>query len=147
MSLQDVALAAAAGGTKKDKASLTKKFSNQLVDLISNIRGGELHFVRCIKPNHALAAANFDGVFINTQLRYSGMMAAVDVRLHGFPVRMPLREFHHQFQCLVSQCLPALQFCNIRSRSSRLMHHHASHSSPLLGSPLRNAKLDCLSCS
>ena len=102
--LNDV-VAAAAGGTKKDKASLTKKFSNQLVDLVSNIRSGELHFVRCIKPNHALAAANFDGNFINTQLRYSGMMAAVDVRRHGFPVRMPLKEFHHQFQCLVQSSL------------------------------------------
>ena len=28
--------------------------------------------------------------------RYSGMMAAVDVRRHGFPVRMAHKEFQHQ---------------------------------------------------
>lgn len=88
-------------GKKGSKASLTKKFSMQLVDLVANISSGELHFIRCIKPNHALAPSNFDGNFINTQLRYSGMMAAVDVRRHGFPVRMPIREFQHQFQALV----------------------------------------------
>lgn len=98
--LKDTASSLVSGGTKKDKASLTKKFNTQLGDLVANIRSGELHFVRCIKPNHTLAADVFDGNFINTQLRYSGMMAAVDVRRHGFPVRMPLREFHHQYQCL-----------------------------------------------
>jgi myosin heavy subunit len=97
MSLKDAAIMLS---SKKNKASLTKKFSMQLVDLVSNIRSGELHFIRCIKPNHLLAPANFDGNFINTQLRYSGMMAAVDVRRHGFPVRMPIKEFQHQFQPL-----------------------------------------------
>lgn len=101
-SLEDKGLkdAAVTLSSKKNKASLTKKFSMQLVDLVSNIRSGELHFIRCIKPNHLLAPATFDGNFINTQLRYSGMMAAVDVRRLGFPVRMPLKEFHHQFQPL-----------------------------------------------
>ncbi len=48
------------------------QFVSSLGILIAKMQACMAHFVRCIKPNMTQSPNNFDGDFVNRQLRYTG---------------------------------------------------------------------------
>merc|ERR1712110_219945 len=50
------------------------------------------HFVRCIKPNTRSSANVFERIVVAEQLRYQGVLQAIEVSRAGFPMRLRHRE-------------------------------------------------------
>ena len=97
--------AAAASGGKQTKQvnTLVSRFTLQLSELISVLNSSSPHFIRCIKPNNTKSPKHFDADVVLRQLRYSGVLEAVQVRKSGYPTRRPHREFLNSYR-VVSGC-------------------------------------------
>lgn len=50
------------------------------------------HFIRCIKPNPLNSPDAFDRIAVTEQLRYGGVLQAVEVSRAGYPVRLSHRD-------------------------------------------------------
>ena len=71
-----------AGGGKK-VATIAAKFKGQLQELSEQLRSTQPHYIRCIKPNAAKRAREFDARMSLQQLTYSGVMEIVKIRRMG----------------------------------------------------------------
>ena len=78
-------------------ASVTKRFNLQLNQLIATINQSLSLYVRCIKPNSKKSPDLFDSFDVNRQLKCAGMLEALKIRKHGFPVRIGFRDFYNKF--------------------------------------------------
>ena len=67
-------------------------FRGQANALLETLQSGTPHFVRCLKPNGAQAAADFDSALVLAQLRSLGVLETVRIRREGFPVRTDFAE-------------------------------------------------------
>ena len=65
---------------------------------MGELNASHVHFVRCIKPNDALAPGAPDAGLVLDQLRFSGMLEAVALISRGYPGRIPFVEIHERFQ-------------------------------------------------
>ena len=65
---------------------------------MTKITATEPYFVRCIKANSQLAAGVFEQEMVRDQLRAAGVLQAVEVARAGFPQRMPLEQFFHEYR-------------------------------------------------
>ena len=75
---------------KGDVSTMTlgTQFQNQLSDLLMNrLKKAAPHFIRCIKPNSLKSPDLFEGYLVMEQLRYSGVLEAIQIRKSGYPVR------------------------------------------------------------
>eukprot|EP00929_Paragymnodinium_shiwhaense_P105639 TRINITY_DN7068_c0_g2_i2.p1 TRINITY_DN7068_c0_g2~~TRINITY_DN7068_c0_g2_i2.p1 ORF type:complete len:1114 (+),score=269.70 TRINITY_DN7068_c0_g2_i2:89-3430(+) len=99
--------AGAAGGseqrrvTKAKSYSVSSDFREQMESLMSTIKATEPHFVRCLKPNPRNAPHDFVRPAIVEQLRYQGVLQAVEVSRAGYPVRMSLQECWEEYRVLM----------------------------------------------
>ncbi|XP_065199418.1 unconventional myosin-VIIa-like isoform X2 [Sycon ciliatum] len=73
--------------------TLASQFRTSLDEMMEALRGCEPFFVRCIKPNMMMQPTVFDRELVLKQLRYSGMMETVKIRMVGYPVRMAFANF------------------------------------------------------
>jgi len=83
------------------KYSVSSEFRGQLQDLLERIRATEPHFVRCIKPNPQNVHGIFSRRAVVEQLRYQGVLQAIEVSRAGFPLRLPHRRAVLEYRCLV----------------------------------------------
>lgn len=81
-------------------ATVSKKFRDQLSQLMAALHPTDPHFIRCIKSNAVKVADNFDGPFVLRQLRYLGLKEVVNIRQLGYPVRRPHKEFCDRYRIL-----------------------------------------------
>eukprot|EP00915_Cephaloidophora_sp_WS-2016_P005461 GHVH01007264.1.p1 GENE.GHVH01007264.1~~GHVH01007264.1.p1 ORF type:complete len:1519 (+),score=224.86 GHVH01007264.1:273-4829(+) len=79
-------------GKKKLKMTVSLEFRNQLQVLMDTVNQTEPHFIRCIKPNVKNKPDLFERSAVCEQLRYGGVLQAVQVSRAGFPVRTGHRE-------------------------------------------------------
>ena len=70
-------------GSTLQLGTLSGRFKASLSLLLGEIRATRPHFVRCLKPNDDLAADRFDVPRLLQQLRYCGVLAAVEVARAG----------------------------------------------------------------
>eukprot|EP00041_Stephanoeca_diplocostata_P037667 m.1434728 g.1434728 ORF g.1434728 m.1434728 type:complete len:1628 (-) comp25081_c2_seq18:2295-7178(-) len=84
----------------KTALSVGHQYKASLQDLIDNMSKCEPHFVRCIKPNHALRPRDFQGDLVMVQLKYTGMLETTRIRRDGYAVRPPWEEFIKRFGAL-----------------------------------------------
>ena len=84
-------------GTVKT-ATIAEVFALDLDELMRELNASHVHFVRCIKPNDALAPGAPDAGLVLDQLRFSGMLEAVALISSGYPGRIPFVEIHERFQ-------------------------------------------------
>jgi myosin heavy subunit len=89
-----------------DKGKLAKPtvglhFKNQLNLLMSALSTCSPHYVRCIKPNFDKLPLTFDSELVSAQLRYAGMLETIRIRRLGYPQRLPLKDFHSRYKCLL----------------------------------------------
>ena len=59
------------------------------------------NYIRCLKPNEEKRAALFDGMMILKQLRYSGMLESIKIRMAGYAVRFEYEEFISHYGSVV----------------------------------------------
>ncbi|OQR98810.1 myosin-like protein [Achlya hypogyna] len=68
--------------------SVSQMFSVQMKGLASELEGTRCNFIRCIKPNAAMAVGVFDRNSVVDQLRCSGTVQACSVLRVGLPTRI-----------------------------------------------------------
>jgi hypothetical protein len=91
----DIARGKGAGGTpnSSSKVTLLSGFQTQLGSLMSELEDSNPHFVRCIKPNETKSSSIFNEDLVLQQLRYSGVLEAIQIRKKGYPARRLHKEF------------------------------------------------------
>ncbi|KAJ6438711.1 myosin V [Purpureocillium lavendulum] len=108
---KDVASAASnavkpAGGRKigvavNRKPTLGGIFRSSLIELMHTINNTDVHYIRCIKPNEAKEAWQFEGPMVLSQLRACGVLETVRISCAGYPTRWTYEEFALRYYMLV----------------------------------------------
>lgn len=80
--------ATGAANRGKKHVTVSLEFRDQLNSLMDTVKVTEPHFIRCIKPNPANQPDDFDRPSVNEQLRYGGVLQAVQVSRAGYPIRL-----------------------------------------------------------
>ncbi|KAE9248852.1 Myosin-13 [Phytophthora fragariae] len=78
------------------------QFKQQLASLLDVVQQTQTHYIRCIKPNDESASDKFDMAKVSSQLRYGGVLKAVEIMRQSYPVRMLHADFVKQYQLLVA---------------------------------------------
>ena len=81
--------------------SVSLEFRNQLTGLMELVSRTTPSFIRCIKPNNSNDPHEFNAEVVFEQLRYGGVVQAVQISRSGYPVRVKLDEFSKEFRFLV----------------------------------------------
>ncbi|KAG8122494.1 hypothetical protein E2320_017991 [Naja naja] len=92
-------------GKKRPETAVTQ-FKNSLLKLMEILMSKEPSYVRCIKPNHAKQAGNFDEVLIRHQVKYLGLMENLRVRRAGFAYRRKYEVFLQRYKSLCPETWP-----------------------------------------
>eukprot|EP00917_Polyrhabdina_sp_WS-2016_P014073 GHVP01030696.1.p1 GENE.GHVP01030696.1~~GHVP01030696.1.p1 ORF type:complete len:994 (-),score=202.52 GHVP01030696.1:71-3052(-) len=83
----------------KKKPTVSSEFKNQLNTLMASVNATDPHFIRCIKPNSKNCSDLFERISVVEQLRYGGVLQAVQVSRAGYPIRLGHKDFcldyHH----------------------------------------------------
>ena len=80
-----------------------QKFCKELRDLLISIDSTGTQYVRCIKPCDTLTIQKcIDHQTVVRQLRYSGLVTAVEISREIFPNKLPFSSVELRFSCLVS---------------------------------------------
>ncbi|EIE80995.1 hypothetical protein G6F46_000788 [Rhizopus delemar] len=100
------AQAAAASADNKRKSVIRKPtlgsiFKNSLINLMQTIGETNVHYIRCIKPNEAKVAWEFDGPMVLSQLRACGVLETIRISCLGYPSRWSFEEFAERYYALV----------------------------------------------
>ena len=77
--------------------SISHQFRSSLHKLIEELKGCQLHYIRCLKPNDQDLPDHFGRSRIVEQLRYSGVLEAVKVARAGYPIRMLHDEYNTRY--------------------------------------------------
>ncbi|XP_061925995.1 unconventional myosin-X isoform X3 [Entelurus aequoreus] len=88
-------------GTARRKPTVSSQFRESLHSLMATLSASNPFFVRCIKPNMAKKANQFDPNVVLNQLRYSGMLETVKIRKAGFPVRRTFKDFFNRYKMIL----------------------------------------------
>ncbi|KAI8921479.1 P-loop containing nucleoside triphosphate hydrolase protein [Entophlyctis helioformis] len=83
------------------KPTLGSIFKGSLVQLMETIRQTEVHYIRCIKPNQAKVAFEFEPPMVLSQLRACGVLETIRISCAGYPNRQTFQEFSQRFYFLV----------------------------------------------
>ena len=92
------------GGAKKKKAvTVSNEFKEQLQSLMDTVTRTEPHFIRCIKPNPQNLPDIYDRNGVTEQLRYGGVLQAVQVSRAGYPVRGNHLDMYLDYKCCIKE--------------------------------------------
>ncbi|KAI8325099.1 hypothetical protein GQ54DRAFT_255400, partial [Martensiomyces pterosporus] len=92
------ASAPARGGFQRRQApTLAGVFKRSLTGLMSTLSETEMHYIRCIKPNEAKAAWEFQPKMVLSQLRSCGVIETIRISKAGYPSRVPIRTFNERY--------------------------------------------------
>jgi myosin heavy subunit len=69
----------------KVKSTVASVFHRQIGDLVNTLDATRGSFIRCIKPNAAMAVGVFDNQYVVDQLRCQGIMQTCEVLKAGLP--------------------------------------------------------------
>ncbi|XP_074649621.1 unconventional myosin-IXb-like isoform X2 [Tubulanus polymorphus] len=87
--------------SKKQPPSVGAQFQYSLDCLMDNLERANPFFVRCIKSNADKAPCHFVDEIILRQLRYTGMLATVEIRRSGYNYRLTFDEFIQHYEILL----------------------------------------------
>tara|TARA_B110000208_G_scaffold188509_1_gene248306 strand:- start:2979 stop:4481 length:1503 start_codon:yes stop_codon:yes gene_type:complete len=90
----------ASSSTKKKKMvqnTIATKFLGQLKALVKTTNSTKRHYIRCVKPNDHKLKYNQEGAFhagkTLRQLKFAGILQAVQIRQEGYPFRETFKAF------------------------------------------------------
>lgn len=89
------------GGTASKRPTLGNIFKSSLIELMNTVSSTNAHYIRCIKPNDAKEAWQFDGPLVLSQLRACGVLETIRISSKGFPGRWFYSEFAARFELLL----------------------------------------------
>ncbi|KAI8988583.1 P-loop containing nucleoside triphosphate hydrolase protein [Mycotypha africana] len=84
------------------KPTLGSIFKHSLISLMDTIGNTNVHYIRCIKPNEAKAAWDFEPPMVLAQLRACGVLETIRISCLGYPSRWTFEEFADRYYALVS---------------------------------------------
>ncbi|CAI5708000.1 hypothetical protein KXD40_004996 [Peronospora effusa] len=82
------------------EVSVSAQFRYQLQELMNKISLANPRYVRCIKPNEYKRPNELHAADCARQLKYSGMMEAIQIRQRGFALREDHDVFFYDYQSL-----------------------------------------------
>ncbi|OWZ22450.1 Myosin [Phytophthora megakarya] len=90
------------GGKSRNirEVSVSAQFRYQLQELMNKISLANPRYVRCIKPNEFKRPSELNDMDCARQLKYSGMMEAIQIRQRGFALREDHDVFFYDYQSL-----------------------------------------------
>ena len=94
------------GSFKKKKSSnktVLQKFQTQLKSLMSVMEGTRTRYIRCIKPNTAMAPKLTNHNSTMQQLECSGLMTALIISRESFPTKLPYEFIMSRYSCLMME--------------------------------------------
>lgn len=77
--------------------SVTRAFSNQMIELLDTIRTTTAHYIRCIRPNKTASTDRFDEDYVREQIRANGIVQAAHVMRKGYAHRTTHEAFSNRF--------------------------------------------------
>lgn len=83
------------------KPTLGSIFKNSLISLMDTIGDTNVHYIRCIKPNEAKVAWEFEAPMVLSQLRACGVLETIRISCLGYPSRWTFEEFADRYYVLV----------------------------------------------
>ncbi|KAI8985182.1 P-loop containing nucleoside triphosphate hydrolase protein [Pilobolus umbonatus] len=83
------------------KPTLGSIFKLSLINLMDTIGGTNVHYIRCIKPNEAKIAWDFEPNMVLSQLRACGVLETIRISCAGYPSRWTFEEFADRYYALV----------------------------------------------
>ncbi len=89
----------------KDEKFLGLKFCKEMKQLKKELKACNHHYVRCLKPNELKKPFVFHSNFIFNQIQYLGILATIQVRKNGFPMRRHFEEFCDYNKIIISKNL------------------------------------------
>jgi len=87
---------------KGHKSTLGSIFKSSLIDLMTTIRSTDAHYIRCIKPNQAKEAFEFEPMMVLSQLRACGVLETIRISCAGYPTRWTFNEFIERYYLLIN---------------------------------------------
>ena len=109
---------------RKGPSTMAFHFRNSLSDLVAKLQSANPHFVRCLKPNPAKTAMEFDTPYVLAQLRYTGILDIVKIRKFGYAMRLTFYEF---LQRCVAQPSMVKKYEPVREKTNNLGSGQARH--------------------
>ena len=103
-------------------ASTASQFRNQLNELMVTINDTAPHYIRCIKPNDENEADFFHRSRIVDQLRYGGVLQAVQVARAGYPSRLKHKTFISKYKILLPK-QPTFKKTEMKSGCKTILSH------------------------
>lgn len=82
-----------APGAAAKKPTLGSIFKASLIQLKETIDSTNAHYIRCIKPNEAKAAWEFEPPLVLSQLKACGVLETIRISCAGYPTRWTFEEF------------------------------------------------------
>ncbi|KAI8644567.1 P-loop containing nucleoside triphosphate hydrolase protein [Parasitella parasitica] len=83
------------------KPTLGSIFKHSLISLMDTIGNTNVHYIRCIKPNEAKVAWEFEPPMVLAQLRACGVLETIRISCLGYPSRWTYEEFADRYYALV----------------------------------------------
>ncbi|KAI8337239.1 P-loop containing nucleoside triphosphate hydrolase protein [Chlamydoabsidia padenii] len=83
------------------KPTLGSIFKLSLINLMDTIGQTNVHYIRCIKPNEAKAAWQFEPNMVLAQLRACGVLETIRISCSGYPTRWTFEDFVDRYYVLV----------------------------------------------
>ena len=87
----------------KDEKFLGLKFCKEMKQLKKELKSCNHHYVRCLKPNELKKPIIFHSNFVFNQIQYLGILATIQVRKNGFPMRRYFEDFCNYYKIIVSR--------------------------------------------
>ena len=83
------------------QSTVAGRFKSQLSHLMTTLHSTESRFVRCVKSNTLLKPQIFNSNEVLRQLKYAGVMAALEMRRSGFPTRIEFQQFARMYHIML----------------------------------------------
>ena len=113
--------------------TLASLFQQQLSDLALNLKSSNPHFIRCVKPNNIKTGDVLEAPLVLEQLRYSGVLEAIQVRKSGYPIRRRHADFWRRYWCLAAvETRATRKSTQNASDLARVLLSHLKHIDPIL---------------
>lgn len=110
---------ATVGGTPKRPGAVARKptlgsiFKSSLNNLMETLNITNVHYIRCIKPNEAKRAWDFDPQQVLGQLRACGVLETIRISCAGYPTRWTYEEFVERYGPCSNISFRELIYCPI----------------------------------
>eukprot|EP01060_Flectonema_neradi_P004360 TRINITY_DN1280_c0_g2_i4.p1 TRINITY_DN1280_c0_g2~~TRINITY_DN1280_c0_g2_i4.p1 ORF type:complete len:1274 (+),score=227.51 TRINITY_DN1280_c0_g2_i4:559-3822(+) len=87
----------------KKQTTVAGFFKQQLKDLMAIINASNPHWIRCVKPHPWGRRCLFSGTKVAEQLISAGVLATVEIRKKGYPVRVEFHDFASRYSVLFNK--------------------------------------------